>query len=134
MRSQCERHHKIRTKSKHSMSEEISVKEIDHVNPWLFDRINLDTNIQVKYVDTKSHLADILTIGTFTRDEWAHRLQFFNLTNISLFHRSHFSNLIDESSQMLKRQSEQEGERDVRGVAKSLPMRNLVPLVPPSSS
>ena len=27
MRSQCERHHKISTKSKHSMSEEISLKE-----------------------------------------------------------------------------------------------------------
>ena len=83
MRSQCERHHKFQTKSKISMSEEISLKEIDHVDPWLFDRTNLDTNIQVKYVDTKIQLADILTIGTFTRDEEAHRLQFFNLTNIS---------------------------------------------------
>ena len=28
---------------------------------WLFDRINLDTKIQIKYVDTKNQLADILT-------------------------------------------------------------------------
>ena len=37
---------------------------------WLFDRINLDTKIQIKYIDTKKKLADILTKGNFTRDEW----------------------------------------------------------------
>ena len=36
---------------------------------WLFDRINLDPKIQIKYIDTKNQLADILTKGTFTRDE-----------------------------------------------------------------
>ena len=28
---------------------------------WLFDRINLDSKIQIKYIDTKIQLADILT-------------------------------------------------------------------------
>ena len=28
---------------------------------WLFDRINLDSKIQIKYIDTKNQLADILT-------------------------------------------------------------------------
>ena len=37
---------------------------------WLFDRINLDPKIQSKYIDTKNQLADILTEGNFTRDEW----------------------------------------------------------------
>ena len=32
---------------------------------WLFDRINLDTKIQIKYIDTKNQLADILTKGEF---------------------------------------------------------------------
>ena len=36
---------------------------------WLFDRINLDSKIQVKYIDTKNQLADILTKGNFTLDE-----------------------------------------------------------------
>ena len=36
---------------------------------WLFDRINLDPKIQIKYIDTKNQLADILTKGNFTRDE-----------------------------------------------------------------
>ena len=39
---------------------------------WLFDRINLDPKIQIKYIDTKNQLADILTKGSFTRDEWNH--------------------------------------------------------------
>ena len=34
-----------------------------------FDRINLDSKIQIKYIDTKNQLADILTNGNFTRDE-----------------------------------------------------------------
>ena len=36
---------------------------------WWFDRINLDAKIQIKYIDTKNQLADILTKGSFTRDE-----------------------------------------------------------------
>ena len=30
---------------------------------WLFDRINLDPKIQIKYIDIKNQLADILTKG-----------------------------------------------------------------------
>ena len=36
---------------------------------WLFDRINLDPKIQIKHIDTKNQLADILTQGNFTRGE-----------------------------------------------------------------
>ena len=32
---------------------------------WLFDRINLDSKIRIKYIDTKNQLADILTKGKF---------------------------------------------------------------------
>ena len=37
---------------------------------WLFDRINLDPKIQIRYIDTKHQLAYMLTEGNFTRDEW----------------------------------------------------------------
>ena len=30
---------------------------------WLFDQINLDPKIQIKYIDTKNQFADILTKG-----------------------------------------------------------------------
>ena len=37
---------------------------------WLFDRIFLDPKIQIRYIDSKHQLADILTKGNFTCDEW----------------------------------------------------------------
>ena len=43
---------------------------------WLFDRINLDPKIQVKYIDTKHQIANILTKRHFTRDEWNNLLLF----------------------------------------------------------
>ena len=50
---------------------------------WLFDRINLDPKIQSKYIDSKNQLADILTKGNFTRDEWNHLLCLFNISHFS---------------------------------------------------
>ena len=50
----------------------------------MFDRINLDPKIQIKYVDTKHQLADMLTKGNFTRDEWNNLLQLFNVRHVSL--------------------------------------------------
>ena len=50
---------------------------------WLFDRINLDPKIQIKYIDTKKQLADMLTKGNFTRDEWNHLLCLFIINNFS---------------------------------------------------
>ena len=50
---------------------------------WLFDRINLDPKIQIKYIGTKNQLADILTRGNFTRDEWNQLLSLFNISHSS---------------------------------------------------
>ena len=82
---------------------------------WRFDRINLDPKIQSKYIDTKNQLADILTKGNFTRDEWNHLLCLFNI--------SHFSST-NCSEVMSKRTQEDAGEERV--TAKSKPMMNLV--------
>ena len=46
---------------------------------WLFDRINLEPKIQIKYGDTKTQPADILTKGSFLRDKWNHLLRLFNI-------------------------------------------------------
>ena len=51
---------------------------------WLFDRIKLDPKIQIKYIDTKNQLADILTKGNFTRDEWNHLLTLLNISHLAL--------------------------------------------------
>ena len=50
---------------------------------WLFDRINLDPKILIKYIDTKNQLADILTTGNFTHYEWTHLLCLFNSSHFS---------------------------------------------------
>ena len=49
----------------------------------LFDGVNLDPKIQIKYIDTKNQLADILTKGNFTHDEWNHLLCLFNISQFS---------------------------------------------------
>ena len=86
---------------------------------WLFDRINLDSKIQIKYLDTKNQLADILTKGNFTRDEWNHLLTLFNI--------SHFSSTSCIAA-MAKRAQQDSGEGRV--TAKSRPMMNLTARTP----
>ena len=49
----------------------------------LFDRINLDPTVQIRYIDTKHQLADMLTKGNFTRDEWNNLLHLFNISHFS---------------------------------------------------
>ena len=88
---------------------------------WLFDRINLDPKNQIKYIDTKNQLADILTKGNITRDEWNHLLCLFNI--------SHFSSTVC-SAAMAKRLQQDSGEERV--TAKSRPMMSLIAR-PPSN-
>ena len=95
---------------------------------WLFDRINLDPKIQIKYVDTKHQLADILTKRNFTRDEWNNLL---HLCNISHFRSvCCFQNFSSAScpETMAKRMQQE------RIVANSKPTLNLVSKTEASSS
>ena len=90
---------------------------------WFFDRINLDPKIQIKYIDTKNQLADSLTKGNFTRDEWNHLLCLFNI--------SHFSSTVC-SETTAKRSQQDSGEERV--TAKSRPMMSLIARVPSNVS
>ena len=82
---------------------------------WLFNRINLDPKIQIKCIDTKNQLADMLTKVKVTRDERNHLLCLFNI--------SHFSS-INYSEVMSKRTQKDSSEERV--TAKSKPMMNSV--------
>ena len=86
---------------------------------WLFDRIDLDSKIQIKYIDTKNQLANILTKGSFTRHEWNHLL--------CLFYISHFSSTVC-SAAMTKRSQQDSGEERV--TVKSRPVMNLIARTP----
>ena len=89
---------------------------------WSFSRINLDRKIQIKCIDTKNQLADILTKGNFTLDEW-------NL--LCLFNIGHFSST-NCSEAMSKRTQEDAGEERV--TAKSRPMMSLIARAPSTLS
>ena len=90
---------------------------------WLFDRINLDPKIQIKCIDTKNQLADILTKGNLTRDEWNHLLTLFDV--------SHFNSTACTAA-MAKRAQQESGEERV--TAKSRPMMNLTARTPSAVS
>ena len=100
---------------------------------WLFDGINLDPKIQIKCVDTKHQLADILTKGNFTRDEWNNLLHLFNISHVSLICCAKNFSLTSCTKTMAKRMQEQ--KQDNRIVAKSKPTAmNLAVTVSTSSS
>ena len=86
---------------------------------WLLDRINLDSKIQIKRIDTKKTFRRHTDKGNFTRDEWNHLLCLFNV--------SHFSSTVC-SDTMAKRIQQESGEERV--TAKSRPMMNLTARMP----
>ena len=88
-----------------------------------FDRINLNRKFHIKYIDTKNQLADMLTKGNFTRDEWNHLLCLFNI--------SHFRSTVC-SQVMSKRVQQESGEERV--TAKSRPMMSLIARAPSTLS
>ena len=92
---------------------------------WLFDRINLDSKIQIKDIYTKNQLADILTKGNFTRDEWNHLLSLFNI--------SHFSSTVC-SAAMAKRAQQGSGEERVTAKIKTYDEFNSEDAIGRSSS
>ena len=77
---------------------------------WLFDMINLNSKIQIRYIDTKHQLADMLTKGNFTRDERNNLLHLFNISHLSSSCCAKNSSLISCPNTMAKRMQEQKGE------------------------
>ena len=57
---------------------------------WLCERIRLNSNISVTYVHTNQQFADMLTKGSFTRDEWSSLTILFGIV-CEYVHRSPFS-------------------------------------------
>ena len=100
---------------------------------WLFERINLDPKIQIKYVDTTHQFADTLTKGNFTCDEWNNLLHLFNISHFSLLCCSLNFSLTSCTETTAKRMQEQEGENRIVAESKPTTM-NLAFTVSTSSS
>ena len=86
---------------------------------WLFDRINLDSKSKSNISTPKTNSQTSLTKGNFTRDEWNHLLNLFNI--------SHFSSTSCIAA-MAKRAQQDSGEGRV--TAKSRLMMNLTARTP----
>ena len=78
---------------------------------WFFDRINLDPQIQIKYIDTKNEFADMLTKGNFTRDEWNHLLCLFNISHFSYTNCSEVMSKRTQKKNQVKKKSQQNRSR-----------------------
>ena len=89
---------------------------------WLFDRINMDPKIQIRYIDSKHQLADILTKGNFTRDEWNNLLHLFNMSHFSGLRCTKKFSLISCTTMAKRSQEQKEVERVV---SKSRPVMNV---------
>ena len=83
------------------------------LDDWLFDRINLDPKIQIRYIDTKHQLADMLTKGSFTRDEWNNLLHLFNINHFSSLCCAKNFSLISCSTMAKRIRNQKEEERVV---------------------
>ena len=62
------------------------------------------------YVDSKHHIADILTQGDFTRDERNNLLHLFNISHFSSLCCAQNFSLTSYTKKVAKRMQEQEGE------------------------
>ena len=75
--------------------------------------------IKIKYVDTKNQLADLLTKGNFTRDEWNHPLRLFNIMTFSVFSCSHFPS--NRECSIMSKNAQERGTKEEPAVAKPRP-------------
>ena len=92
----------------------------------------LDPKIQIRYIDTKHQIADILTEGNFTRDEWNNLLRLLNISHFSsTCCTKNFS--LTSCSTMAKRIQDQKEKEGV--VSKSRPaVMNISSFIATSSS
>ena len=89
---------------------------------WLFDRINLESKIQIRYIDSKHQMAGILTKGHFTRDGWNNLFHSLNISHFSSTCCAKNSSLISCPKTVAKRMQEQKGEVRIVATSKSTAM------------
>ena len=89
---------------------------------WLFDKITLDSIIQIRYIDTKHQITDMLTKENFTRFEWNNLLHLVNISHFSSICCAKNSSLISCTKTMTKRMQKQKEEEIIVAKLKSMAM------------
>ena len=103
----------------------------------LLDRIDMYPRIQIKYVDARNQLEDMITKGRCTRDEWNHLVHLLNIMELSIISScSHF--LLSYRKQTVqsavsKRSKEASSERSGSPTAKPKPKSVNSVMAKPSS-
>ena len=90
-----------------------------------FDRINFDLKIQIRYVDTKNQLSDILTKGSFSEDVWNNLLRLKDIMTVCPFPRSHFSHIVSDffkNSRSMSKRGQEQKFAEGSAVTESKPM------------
>ena len=98
----------------------------------LFDRINLDSRMQIRHIDTKHQFADILTKGNFTRDKWYKLLHLCDISHFSSACCAKNLSLVSCPTTMAKKMQEQKGKEVWQN--RNLQRLNLSSHVPTISS
>ena len=100
----------------------------------LFDRINLGSKIQIRYMDTKHQTRRHFDhMVNFTRDEWNNLRHLFHISHFSSICCAKNSSLVSCTKTMAKRMQEQKGQESSVAESKST-ATNLSSTVPTSSS
>ena len=89
-----------------------------------FDRINFDPKIQIRYVDTKNQLTDILTKESFSEEEWNNLFRLKNIMTVCTFPRSHFSHFVSDFFKN-SRSTSKRGQEQHFAVTKSKSMSSI---------
>ena len=76
--------------------------------------------VQIKYGDTKNQLADMLTKGSFSRDEWDHLLRLLNIMKFSMRSCSHF--LSNRKQSVTAKRAQESTAKEGSAAAKPRPM------------
>ena len=71
------------------------------------------SKIQTRYIDSKHQIADIMTKGNFTRDEWNNLLHLFNIGHFSSLRCTKNFSLTNCIAKARRIQEQKEGERVV---------------------
>ena len=79
-----------------------------------------DPKYQIEFVDTKNQLDDMLTKGSFTRDEWNHLLRLFSIIKFSMFSCSYFLSINKPNTMSRTVQERRTGEGSVVAKSKSV--------------
>ena len=114
--------HSVMSKREHDRTSKEGLAVTKRRPMSLVARSLLSSKIQIDFVDTIKQLADMLTNGSYTRDEWDRLLRLLNIMDYSMFSCSHSVLSYIKQSAMSKR-AQESTSKEGSAIAKPRPMK-----------